>query len=56
MPFKGVDVMDVKKEFVLRSPGDRGVFTELPMSLYISVTNVIGSYQQNFAKNMLSDT
>jgi transposase InsO family protein len=29
MPFKGVDVMDVKKEFVLKSLDDRIVFTEL---------------------------
>jgi len=29
MPFKGVDVMDVKKEFVLKSLDDRAVFTEL---------------------------
>jgi transposase InsO family protein len=29
MPFKGVDVMDVKKEFVLKSLDDRVVFTEL---------------------------
>ena len=29
MPFKGVDVMDVKKEFVLRSLDERVVFTEL---------------------------
>ena len=28
MPFKGVDVMDVKKEFVLKSLDDRVVFTE----------------------------
>ena len=28
MPFKGVDVMDVKKEFVLKSLDDRIVFTE----------------------------
>jgi len=36
MPFKGVDVMDVKKEFVLRSLGDRGVFTELCREYSIS--------------------
>jgi transposase InsO family protein len=29
MPFKGVDVMDVKKEFVLKSLDGRAVFTEL---------------------------
>jgi hypothetical protein len=29
MPFKGVDAMDVKKEFVLKSLDDRVVFTEL---------------------------
>jgi transposase-like protein len=29
MPFKGVDVMDVKKEFVLKALDDRVVFTEL---------------------------
>jgi hypothetical protein len=29
MPFKGVDVMDVKKEFVLKALDDRIVFTEL---------------------------
>jgi transposase InsO family protein len=29
MPFKGVDVMDVKKEFVLKSLDERIVFTEL---------------------------
>jgi hypothetical protein len=29
MPFKGVDVMDVKKEFVLKSLDGRVVFTEL---------------------------
>jgi transposase InsO family protein len=29
MPFKGVDVMDVKKEFVLKSLDERVVFTEL---------------------------
>ena len=36
MPFKGVDVMDVKQEFVLRSLGDRGVFTELCREYSIS--------------------
>jgi len=29
MPFKGVDIMDVKKEFVLKALDDRIVFTEL---------------------------
>lgn len=29
MPFKGVDVMDVKKEFVLKSLDERLIFTEL---------------------------
>jgi transposase-like protein len=29
MPFKGVDVMDVKKEFVLKALDGRVVFTEL---------------------------
>ena len=29
MPFKGIDVMDVKKEFVLKSLDERVVFTEL---------------------------
>jgi transposase-like protein len=29
MPFKGVDIMDVKKEFVLKALDDRVVFTEL---------------------------
>jgi hypothetical protein len=28
MPFKGVDVMDVKKEFVLKSLDDRIVFSQ----------------------------
>jgi transposase-like protein len=29
MPFKGVDVMDVKKEFVVKALDGRAVFTEL---------------------------